>query len=76
MMILPRAAALVPPGPRRLAVHSAIAAPFLLLFAAWLTLSSYGSCLSPYRSYLSDPAAFRHDDQQAHLRPYPCMQGK
>ena len=74
MMVFARAAALVPPGPRRLAVQSAIAAPFLLLFAAWLTLTSYGSCLSPYRSYLLDPAAIRGADQQAHLRPYPCMQ--
>lgn len=75
MMVLTRAAVLAPPGTRRLAVQSAIAAPFLLLFAAWLTLTSYGSCLSPYRSYLLDPSALRDADQLAHLRPYACMQG-
>ena len=75
MMVLTRAACLVPSGPRRLAVQAVIAAPFLLLFAAWLTLTSYASCLSPYRSYLTDLATVRGTDQLSHLRPYACMQG-
>ena len=75
MMVFARAAMLVAPGPRRLAVQSVIAAPFLILFAAWMTLTSYAACLSPYRSYLTDPSALREADQQAHRRPSLCMWG-
>ena len=76
MMVLTRAAALAPAGPRRIAAQAALALPGLALFAAWMALTSYRTCLSPYRSYLTDMGALRIADPEVHRRPFLCLQGQ
>ena len=76
MMVLTMAAGQVPAGPRRTAVQAAIALLYLALFAAWMALTSYRTCLSPYRSYLTDMGALRITDPEVHRRPFFCMQGQ
>jgi hypothetical protein len=55
MLILPRAPDLfATPAIRRVAV-AALASLYLAMFAAWAAVSTYASCMSPYRSYLQEP---------------------
>ena len=76
MMVLTRAAALAAgrAAPDRRAGRDRL--PGLAMFAAWMALTSYRTCLSPYRSYLTDPGALRTADPEVHRRPFLCMQGQ
>jgi hypothetical protein len=55
LLVLTRAAALA--GTWRRAAEAALALMAVALFLLWFTLSSYAACVTPYRTYLSDPAA-------------------
>jgi len=75
MMVLPRAAlSLSSPALQRTA-QWAIAILYAGIFAAWLALSPYHTCLVPYRTYLVDPAAIRILDPEQHRRSSPCGAG-
>lgn len=72
MILLPRAALCLRTRRLRLAAQTAIVLVFGGMFLAWMTLSSYRLCLTPYRSYLADPGAIRILDPEVHRATLPC----
>jgi hypothetical protein len=73
MIVLPRAARTISSAVKRRAAQAAIALLCLGMFLAWMLLSPYRACLTPYRSYLAAPGAIRTLDPQAHRRSQPCI---
>jgi hypothetical protein len=57
MLVFPAVVASLPTRRLRLAALGACLAWYLLMIAGWALLSSYTSCMVPYRSYLQHPAA-------------------
>lgn len=73
MIVLPRAVHSIVSPARRRAALAAITIIFMGMFVAWMLLSPYRACLTPYRSYLSSPGTIRNLDPQAHRRFDKCV---